>query len=897
MRVRLGLRGFRVTGADGTVRQFSWWPMLLLVGTPVFCVGVQLFQSEKLVRNYVSKARHDPALIGSAVRVFLHVNGKTFENLLYAKPEHHESELPTLRLLVGNNTLDDMQRALVRGDPQLPTHDPGGVKPYFGAWLFDAKDALKEVKVCLRGQGVWHHMPQKPSIRIRVKKSDVDDGLRYLELSRPEDVLGLKNWLPDRIGREELGLLSDQGQHVRLFINGKYRGVYLQTMRPGESLALRNGRMPGSFFKGDFRDDLWTDLDAWKIAGEDSPAARAHFRRFIAALAEAPSAESWDRLEALVDMEVFARWAALMVGTGSVHTDHEHNHLFFLCSNQGRLEAFPWDANSFGMHVTSDVNVDMVLFPLMDRATRNPRWVHRRNQHLWDLVQGPLAPEALGRRIDAEVARMRPDLEADVNLNSIEFTHAGLAVYPWSVLDLDDKVAELKAYAWRRHVFLSDYLGDARVSVEPDPERPGASRVTVFGRVGVRVRRVDGGPLLSDAWPGDPGLLLPGLSEELTEYDKFNFDRGFPGRYHYAQPAPLVYRVDAPPQALRFSHALSGAPVTPSALPAAPLAARSLHPGALSVPPRNDVVLGPGVVELREDLVTASGQRLRVRSGTRIRLHPGVGIYAHGQTLVEGTPSEPVILEPAGDAPWACFGVAGATTRASRFEYMRVHGGSVGSDGSVRFKGMFSVYDCDDVVLRGCWFGANAIGDDTVNLGESTVRVENCVWEDSRSDALDLDMCRGSVRDCRWLRSGNDGLDMMTCTLTVEGCSFVGSGDKGISVGEGTRIVIRDCVVERCEKGMELKDDCRALVYRTAFRGNQLAINAYQKKWLYPGGGRGALVDCSVTDSVEIDVSLKQRTSLLLVDTPIAAADAGGRLQRSDALPPEWVALEELLSE
>ncbi|MCA8921850.1 MAG: CotH kinase family protein [Planctomycetes bacterium] len=873
------------------MRQFSWLPLLLLFGTPVFCVGVQLFQAERLVRNYVSRARHDPALIASATRVFVHVNKTTLENLLYATPEHHDSALPTLRLVVGNNTFDAMQHALITGDPELG-HDPGGTKPYFDAHLFDAKDTLKEVKICMRGQGSWHHTPQKPSLRIKIDKGDVDDGLRYLELSRPEDVLALKNWLPDRIGREELGLLSDQGQHVRLFVNGKYRGVYLQTMRPGESLALHNGRMPGAFFKGDFRDDLWTNLEAWKLEGENSPAARAHFERFLAALAEPPSPAAWARLDDLVDFEVLARWAALMIGTGSVHTDHEHNHLYFLCSNQGRLEAFPWDANSFGMHITPDVDVDMVLFPLMDRATRNPRWVHRRNQLLQGLLEGALKPEALERRIDAEVARLRPDLDADVNLNSIEFTHAGLLSYPWSVLDIDDKVAELKAYVGTRWRFLRAYLDDARVAVEPDPELPGTSRVTVFGTAGVRVEQASGLALRTDAWAGDPTLLLPGLSEELTEYNKFNFDRGFPGRYHFAQPTPLVYRVYAAPEALRFSNALTGAAVTPQAAPSGALATRSLRPGDFPAPPRDDLVLGPGVVELTKDLKTARGQRLRIRAGTRLRLHPGVGIYARGQTLVEGTPAAPVVLEPAQAAPWACFGVAGAETVGSRFEYMRVHGGSVGTDGSVRFKGMFSVYDCDDVVLRGCWFGANAVGDDTVNLGESVIRVEECQWNDSRSDALDLDMCRGTVRACRWIDSGNDGLDLMTCTLEVSECSFVGSGDKGVSVGEGTRLVLRDSVIERCWIGMELKDDCRALVYGTAFRGNRLALNAYQKKWLYPGGGRGALVGCTLERSEKVDVSLKRRTSLLLLNTQVGTADAGGRLRVIEALPPEWAQLE-----
>ena len=73
-------------------------------------------------------------------------------------------------------------------------------------------------------------------------------------------------------------------------------------------------------------------------------------------------------------------FGALMIVTGSVHTGGWHNHLYFLCSNQGRIEAIPWDCNAYGIFADSDVPPDVVKHPVMDMITRDPRWVHRRNQ-------------------------------------------------------------------------------------------------------------------------------------------------------------------------------------------------------------------------------------------------------------------------------------------------------------------------------------------------------------------------------------------------------------------------------------------------------------------------------------------------------------------------------------
>ncbi|HTF88238.1 MAG TPA: CotH kinase family protein [Planctomycetota bacterium] len=899
MRIRFGLKQFSVT-SDGRTRQFSWLWLLPMAAVPVILlVSLALFD-DPLVSQTIRRARYQPKARGEAIDLFVRANRTALENLVASEPPLPHSDIPTLELEVPKNTLEAMQTALRTGDPML-SHLPGGDQPYFNATLKEDDGDLLGGEVCLRGLSAWHHHPEKPSLRFKIKKDDVRGDRRYVELSRPEDVLALKNWIPDQLG-SGLGLLSDFSDHVRVFVNNKYLGVYLRSMRADESLSLRNGRMPGSFFKGEFRDDwsqwdkdkafadLWgTSPDGWRSSLEEEESNWPLFHRFLDTLREERGPESLARLEGLLDMEVYAKWAAVMVVTGSSHTDGFHNQVFYFDPNHGSLEAVPWDSNAYGMHSDARTPPDLVLHPVMEFAISDPRWVHRRNQIVRQLLETTASAAELNLLIDRAVDRMLPDLKADMHLSSLELMPD---LIPWSVLDIEPKRREIKEWAAERGELLRKYLADAQVFIEESSERPGWSRVDVAGSVAVRVARADGADPEADTWAGDPTLLYPGLSAQLSDYISTPFKKS--SHKAYAHAVPLTYFVRGAPGELSFTNAITDSPVVPRSgrFDGLPGEVRTIHPSRFEAPKTGDVVLGPGEVLMEEDLHVGAAQRLLIRAGTRIRLKEGVGIYSRGQTLVQGTPDAPVELLAAGAEPWACFGVSGLASRGSRFESMIASGGSTGNDAARQFKGMFNVYESDDVVLRNCRFGRNEIGDDTVNLASSTILVEDCEWNDSLSDALDLDMCRGLIRRCHWRNSGNDGLDLMAGRITVRDCSFEGSGDKGVSVGEDTQLDLRDCIIRRCLVGMEVKDRSHALVTCTSFQGNNIGAHAYQKKWLFGVGGSIALVSCEIEGSLLEDLSIEKRCRAYLVDTPVGGFCEGvERIATLGFLADDWNSL------
>ncbi len=859
--------------------------LLLYLLAPV-CILACLLLALNRSTNFKWFLHHHPF---DAMRLFVETSRTCVENIFGVTAPPEISKLPTLELIVPQNTLSEMHRASVTGD-RAKGHGEGGDRPYFRAWFRDESGQTQKAKIAYRGLMHYHHWPEKPSLRVKIRKADIARGQRYVELSRPKDALGIRHQLPEELARQ-MGMVTTLNEPVRLFINRKYFGVYLRSYRPGESLALANGRMPGAFFKGDAvgpkeNINLWGSSRHWDVYGEKDKNYIAHMERFLETLRQKPSIEQLKKLSLLLDEEVAARFSAIMIVTGCVHTDQKHNQMYYLCSNQGLLEQVPWDPTCYEVADKPFTPVDTMNTPLLECLMRNPHWVHRRNRLIHQLTQGIASAESMISLVENKYNRMIQDLKADAHLSKKTI---GTDRFPISVWETEHELDIIKQWAAAKPIFLERYLDQALYSIKESPENPNQSIVDVFGTVAVKAMHQDGVPLsIRDQAGGEVDLLYPGLSQSIEEF-RFQPEE-HAALVPHVTPALMTYVIDSPPDRLRLVNAITGKPahqikVPPSALKAV----RTFSPSLFVEKIPGDVVLGPGEVVLRKDIFIGPQQRLIIRPGTVIRLAAGISIFCHGQVDAVGTHETPIEFLPLGNLPWGCFGLSGSGTRGSRIEHAKIANGSIGVYDGIRFKGMLNVYDCPEITLRHCRFGKNFVGDDCVNLAESNIDVHDCFFENSASDGLDLDMCTGIVTDCHFLNCGNDGLDMMACVLSVKNCQFELSGDKGVSVGEGTRVVIRDGLFLKCKVGIEVKDNSHAAVLDSTFLNNQLGYHSYRKKWLYPRGGVGFLVDCKLANSKDANLSIKKQCTLTLLRTPVSARyPEKQRINRVESIPATW---------
>ncbi len=856
--------------------------MLFLVANPV----VMSLLGQALAERNVGKLK-------DAADVSIQKVTSKLKNVVCVSRPPVSSQLPTYHLHLPNNTLQKMQLALVSGAVEL-NHDPGGNKPYFKAVLQNEGRAQR-VKVCLRGTMHWHHRGSKPSFRIKINKDDIERGDRYIELTTPEDSLVLNNWLPMQLAGE-LGLMNDASRHVRLFINNKYFGVYVHSTRPGEPFALANQRMPGTFFKAEFSEKMWESADAWKTFGQQDPQDIAVLQSWLDLLQAEPTAGNIERFSSIFDTEKFARWAALMTVVGSIHTDDQHNHSYFFCSNQGQLEPMPWDCNGYGLHTQTDSPVDVQVQPALRFMSSDPRWVHRRNQWIQKLINEAGSTERVTCTIEDCLSSMRSDMNADRNLGDLKkFTGTGWNWMPVSVADTESMKRQLLQWVKGRNEYLQQYLNYAKFTVQPNSAagENKSSLIKVFGTVAIEV---------TNTATGESRTLYPGISKKRWIHTSKQQQADI--QFLYLRPASQTYRIDASPEQLVFRNAITSKSISAvnpeeessdAVLATLERESRTVPIDEFAKEPTGLIELGPGLVELNEDLLVRPDQTLKVHPGTQIKLAAGAGIYSRGQTRFLGTEQDPISITRLDAQPWAAIGIAGPRTSGSIFEYVEVQGGSIGKLDELRFKGMLNAYDCPQITLRHCQIGANLIGDDAVNLAESNIRVQHCYWRKSKADALDLDMCTGTVSNCRWEDSGNDGLDLMGCNVTIRDCVVSGSGDKGISVGENTRLKAHNVTIRDCLIGTEIKDDSVAQFNGCWFDNCQTAVHSYQKKWFYSAGGTCALVDCRITNSQQRDIDMQAKCNAILVRTNIDSPGSSKRVQQADSIPDDWKTLIEPL--
>lgn len=676
-------------------------------------------------------------------------------------------------------------------------------------------DARLGVDVSRRGFSAWHHGRIKPSLRIRQQERHGSPAPAYVELSRPEDPLALCNWLPDRLAAG-LGLLHEHIEPVRLVLDGRPRGVYLRSLRPGDDLAAAAGRPRGTFFKGDSLGarghlKLWDDAAAWRGTGSVDARARTALDELLAALREPATPATLARLAAVLDLEQAARAQAVAVLTASIHADAVHNHVLFYDPAQGRLEPLLWDANGFGVHAEPSLAVEVMRHPIAARLGCDPRFVHRRNELLWQLLHGAGSAGALIRTADEHFARLCSTLRNDPEIARLVLRRGVFEVEPVAFAAIDAIRDEFAAFVRARERHLLAHFAGAAARIDAVAGRPDQARITVFGAVAVRVARADDGLVLSPDGR-DAALLLPGLTTWLQDRRQHRSSDGRGVSAPFAAAARLSYLVACPPDRLVVENAFTGARVDTSTpiCSSAAHATRSIHPW--SWPQRDSPVrLGPGTVRLDAPLEIGAGATLEIAAGTRIELDRGAGIRCFGALSALGTRHEPIEFVAA----------AGA-------------------------QGVF----CSGGVVR---FATTTFADATP-------------WRDlevAAAPLLALGDCRAELVDCRFLRAAGNAIEVTAGEVTLRDCAVHRCHHTALLASGNARVALADCELAYARRAMLARDGAEVSWHGGRMRGNLAGVRAERSARPFGGGViRVRQVAFTGTGQFDVDADVFSRLDL-----------------------------------
>jgi len=138
-----------------------------------------------------------------------------------------------------------------------------------------------------------------------------------------------------------------------------------------------------------------------------------------------------------------------------------------------------------------------------------------------------------------------------------------------------------------------------------------------------------------------------------------------------------------------------------------------------------------------------------------------------------------------------------------------------------------------DVDIINSKFINNLRGDDFINIIRSNFLISNSYFENSNSDAIDLDFSKGIIKNTIFNKSVNDAIDFSGSEVELSNIEIDKAGDKAISVGEKSFINANKIRITNSNIGIASKDNSLVNMNSIIINNVEIGVVAYTKKAEY----------------------------------------------------------------
>jgi hypothetical protein len=259
---------------------------------------------------------------------------------------------------------------------------------------FFADGERRDVEIRVRGDLPNHWSGTRWSWRVKFDKDEPFLGQREFNLIIGNDGKGITSSFVNAVYRRLGGIVLRDGYCV-LRINGALQGVYYRVEHVGEPLLAHHRRPPGTVFVNPRRG---LELASWKeqITDHDDVARRA--LEVLLDFEQDPTPERQAAAWSVTDLEDYTRYIA---GTTLFCSSHSKfrgdNQKLYFNPSRGLFERIPWDlaSNEIPSVYMSEIEHELATFDIFWwspmgyqrlAVLKNPELRHRRNCHLWTLV-------------------------------------------------------------------------------------------------------------------------------------------------------------------------------------------------------------------------------------------------------------------------------------------------------------------------------------------------------------------------------------------------------------------------------------------------------------------------------------------------------------------------------
>ncbi len=224
---------------------------------------------------------------------------------------------------------------------------------------------------------------------------------------------------------------------------------------------------------------------------------------------------------------------------------------------------------------------------------------------------------------------------------------------------------------------------------------------------------------------------------------------------------------------------------------------------------------------------------LTIGKGTNITFHNNSYLIVKGSFIAIGTLDERIVLRPTKGSVWRGIYVLGMGKKSS-LKSVDVINTIALNHALLELTGGVTFYK-SDVKLEDVHF-KNSLAEDALNIVHSNFRLKNVSIYGAASDAFDCDFSEGVVENCSFRNVGGDALDFSGSTVNIYSPQILNVNDKAVSVGEESKIILKNGIVENVGVVIAVKDGSFASVVKTTAKKIKYKYGmTYLKKDYYSG--------------------------------------------------------------
>jgi hypothetical protein len=248
----------------------------------------------------------------------------------------------------------------------------------------------------------------------------------------------------------------------------------------------------------------------------------------------------------------------------------------------------------------------------------------------------------------------------------------------------------------------------------------------------------------------------------------------------------------------------------------------------------NKIIFKEGNIIIKDKIIIPENYNLIINTKTKITFKEDGSIISFSPIFINGEDVNPVIIqaEPGNSKNGNSLLIINTKKQSKINNAIFTNLSSPTLESGRGLMGSLNFYQ-SDVEIQNTRFSNNSFGDDYLNIIRSNFIIKNSYFENTYSDALDVDFSNGVILNTIFDKSGNDAIDFSGSNVKLENININQAGDKAISVGEKSKVDIKGINISNSKIGLASKDNSNLKVKNIVINNIDIGAAAYIKKAEY----------------------------------------------------------------